>query len=196
MRTSTLADALQFPRMHYHQVPWELTANEPISIRAELAWRITRGRPDVTVAIIDSGFVLSRLLPEANVDLRSSARRHDHSTESGDHGSLVAELLCGSRRSYPGVAPQCHYLLIELPIDCTEAEECAAFDLALENSAGIVCCSWGFNESFTRRQIPDVVGHAITRLAQTSRHGNGALVLFAAPNNRSNDQDAYLSHSS
>ncbi len=178
-----------------HQVPWELSSNALISIRAEEAWRITRGSPGVTIAIIDESFDTSWLAPGALIDTVSAC--NEHRSLSSVHGTLLAGLISGTRVGYPGVAPSCRLLGIELPSYCSDYEEAKAFDLALSANAAVVCCGWGprFQGVNIERPVPPNVAFSIARLARTSRNGLGAIVFFAVGSTSSNVQfDGYVSH--
>jgi hypothetical protein len=107
------------------KVPWELGSGAGLSIRAEEAWKTTRGSPNVTIAIIDEGFDVQRLPHGSEVEVLSASKCTASSPRlsKADHGACLSELIAGSRKGYPGVAPQCRLLLIELPSFCTEAEE-------------------------------------------------------------------------
>ena len=112
------------PLNHCSSVPWELSSDAPISIRAEGAWKVTRGSKDVTVFIIDTGFEPAGIPPNVCFEIQ---RVFDGSIDPGEecdrHGALVAQLLCGSRSGYPGVAPHCRYMFMDLPLCCSETEE-------------------------------------------------------------------------
>ena len=124
------------------QVPWELASSSYISIRAGGAWKISCGSPSVTIAIIDEGFDIRKLPPSSEVKVLSASKCAAPSTRfSSAHGALLSELIAGNGQGYPGVAPKCRLLLIELPSFCTDAEEAYAFDLAFQFNAAAVCCA-------------------------------------------------------
>lgn len=180
-------------------IPWELSSDAPISIRAEGAWSVTRGSKEVTIAIIDSGFDLRDIPQGVCFEMRSAVDgdRHDNINE-GRHGTLIAQLLCGSHSGYPGVAPRCRFVFIDLPLRCSEAEEKRAFELAIECNASVVCCAWGsrLNSTGKEESPSPAVKDEIQRLAEENRSGRGALVLFAARNSREEVlRDTYLDHS-
>ena len=160
-------------------IPWELSLDAPVSIRAEGAWRVTRGSPTVIVAIIDEGFDTSQLRNGAQVDV---VRVTSSPPRSTGHGTAMAGLIVGTRAGYPGVAPECRILAIELPAICRAEEEATAFDIAFERNAAVVCCAWGSPASLSKSELPEVVRAALEQLRYSSRHGLGAIVCFAAPN--------------
>jgi hypothetical protein len=159
-----------------NRVPWELSLHAPISIRAEGAWRVTRGSPDVTVAIIDDGFDLSQLKVGTVAHLAQVPGCKWPAASSG-HGTALAGLIGGTRDGYPGVAPGCRLLLIALPTICSPSEQAAAFHIARNAGAAVVCCAWGMPHAPTT-----ALQEAISRLSHEGRNGRGALVLCAAPN--------------
>jgi hypothetical protein len=177
-------------------VPWELSLWARVSIRAEAAWRITKGSPDVLVAIIDDGFDSSALLPTARFDVVHVRKSFVPGVERRGHGTCITQLILGSRCGYPGVAPECRVLGISLPYWRAAEEEAAAFRLALEADASIVCCAWGptYSGPSISRAIPGSVSRALVDLA-ASRDGLGAVALIAAGNVGADARlDCYVSH--
>lgn len=167
------------------RVPWELSLEAPVSIRAEGAWRVTRGSAEIIVAIIDEGFCLSHLR-STTAAYMAQVRASKRMAEPG-HGTALAGLIAGTRAGYPGVAPGCRLLLIDLPAICTPHEEAAALHIAHSAGAAVVCCAWGMPGAPT----PEVQ-EAVWRLSHESRSGRGGLLLFAAPN-RNSQSDAWTS---
>jgi len=181
------------------RIPWELRSGFGLSIRAEDAWKITRGSPDVAIAIIDEGFDVRSLRLGSKIEVQSASRCTSSPTRfsSTTHGARLSELIAGSRKGYPGVAPQCRLLLIELPSYCTEAEEAYAFDLALQFNAAAVCCAWGppYRGQNVSRPIPAPVATSVERLSREARGGLGCMVFFAAGNHGCDvGLDGYASH--
>jgi len=181
------------------QVPWELASGSGISIRAEDAWKISRGSHNVTIAVIDEGFDVRRLPPGSEVEVLSASKRRASLTgfSNAAHGARLSELIAGSKQGYPGVAPGCRLLLIELASFCTEAEEAWAFDLAFQFDAAAVCCAWGpaYRGPNASRPMPASVSASIERLAREGRGGIGAMVFFAAGNQGCDvELDGYASH--
>jgi hypothetical protein len=177
------------------EVPWELSSSAPVSIRAEEAWQITRGSPEVTIAIIDEGFDKSWLPQGAYFETVSVGVERDG--PRCFHGTMLAGLIAGTRMGYPGVAPRCRLLGIELPSYCTDHEEATAFDLALDANAAVVCCGWGppFRGANVERKIPPCVASSLERLRYCSRGGLGALTFFAVGNSGGDvTLDGYASH--
>jgi hypothetical protein len=181
------------------QVPWELASGSGISIRAEDAWKISRGSHNVTIAIIDEGFDVRRLPPGSEVEVLSASKCAASLTgfSNAPHGARLSELIVGSKEGYPGVAPGCRLLLIELPSFCTETEEAYAFDLAFQFDAAAVCCAWGpaYRGPNASRPMPASVSASIARLTREGRGGTGAMVFFAAGNQGCDiGFDGYASH--
>ena len=182
---------------HTDALPWELSSDSQFSINAEEAWRVSKGSSEVTVAIIDDGFDTSRLPENARFELLHVRNRSTISRKTITHGSHLAELIIGNREGYPGVAPECNLLMIDLPSVCTETEEALAFDIALNKNAAVVCCAWGEPSCQLSPSIPKKVANSIDELVKNSRNGLGAVVLFAVGNNNSNVRnDVYASYPS
>jgi hypothetical protein len=162
-------------------LPWELATTSPVSVNAQEAWRVTRGSRAVTVAVIDSDFDLAALSSQAQVRLIriGSSQPARHKRQAG-HGTRVTQLIAGSRCGYPGVAPGCDLLLIELDLECTAADEAAAFDTAFRASAAIVCSAWSSrceSGSKCHPSLPTIISNALDHLSTDSRNGRGAVVF-------------------
>ncbi len=85
-----------------HSTPWEISAHSMVSVRAEEAWVVTRGSPNVTVVIIDDSFDRNRLPQTADVvSVRPNRTPGNPRAEFSSHGTLLAELIFGAPGQYP-----------------------------------------------------------------------------------------------
>lgn len=151
------------------------------------AWRITRGSPRVTIAIIDDGVDLLHpdLAPNAVGPGRDFTAAHyggdAHPKRDADrHGTAVAGLAVARDNDgigIAGVCPSCSLLAIRAPRDASEATA-AAFRYALEAGADVIVNSWGYSQAADG----DAVVEAIDQAAARGRGGRGAVVVFGVTN--------------
>src|SRR5687768_17068814 len=99
-------------------VPWEPSTTARVSVNAEGAWRSTVGSREVTIAVIDAGFDVHSLLRSVDVTVTKVRPGSIYCGSDPSHGTRVAQLISGARGFYPGVAPRCRLLLIDLPQYC------------------------------------------------------------------------------
>ncbi len=177
-------------------------------IDAPEAWDITKGSPNVIVAIIDEGVSSNHPdLPNSRqVRLNGSnfAYQYDGtnnqndpsptaSTTSGNnHGNSCAGLVGATQdnnEGISGVAPLCKIMPIKIPFGSVPANVYAdAINFAVTNNADILSNSWGYGSSNPNLQpvIVSAINNAIS---------NDKLVVFAAGNtaNRVNGNNGYVS---
>lgn len=158
-------------------------------IKADSAWNVTAGRPDVIIAVFDDGFDI------AHTDYPASTQYHmnkdfvrntttptpaDNDPEDPDnHGTSVFGLIGaphGNGRGVAGVAPGCKFMLLRNPIEMDEASTADAIRYAAQNGAHIMSNSWGYTNPSS------VVTSAIAWAVQYGRGGKGTLVMFASGN--------------
>lgn len=174
-------------------------------IRVERAWDITRGDPNLIVAILDDGVDM------AHEDFATPGKLvngwdfvgNDNDPQPGSgghHGTACAGLVAANGNNgigVSGVAPNCRIMPVRmLGPDHTVEREAAAISHAKNNGADIISNSWGPKDGLGKPQpCPDVVSEAIHDAADKGRGGKGCVIVWAAGNgNESVDLDGYASH--
>lgn len=177
-------------------------------IDAPEAWDITKGSPNVIVAIIDEGVSSNHPdLPNSRqVRLNGSnfAYQYDGTNNQNDpsptsstttgnnHGNSCAGLVGATQdnnEGISGVAPLCKIMPIKIPFGSVPASVYAdAINFAVTNNADILSNSWGYGSSNPNLQpvIVSAINNAIS---------NNKLVVFAAGNtaNRVSGNNGYVS---
>lgn len=171
------------PTDPYFNLQWNLTGRNGINITP--AWNITKGSPDITLAIYDSGV--------ANTGGEFTGRFTDFYigkdlTISNTHGTQVASVAAAAHNdSYvAGIAPKVKIMSINRTL--LSAEEYAnSFIDAYQNGADIINCSWG---GYTQDAVQIILEEACKEAIKSGRDGKGCVVVFAAGNN-DHDSVAY-----
>jgi subtilisin family serine protease len=99
---------------------WNLAAT-----RAGGAWAITRGEPEVVIAVIDSGIDVDHpafsacLLPRGEADWNFESLGERAPSDHLGHGTFVAALVAGHEPAYGelGLAPGCKILPLKIPLN-------------------------------------------------------------------------------
>ena len=165
--------------------PW---AHAKIGVAA--AWKITKGRPDVRVAVLDEGVDTSHpALRAAVVGAKDFIGGNgDSAMPDGDdaHGTACAGIVVSRDKVVRGVAPNCSLLAGRIAMgdgtpngwvfdDYATAD---AVDWAWRNGAAVISNSWGGG-------LPsDAISRAFGRARTQGRDGKGALVVIAAGNSQ------------
>ncbi|MDE6265645.1 MAG: S8 family serine peptidase [Paramuribaculum sp.] len=167
------------PSDPYFSQQWNLTGEYGINILP--AWAISKGSPDITLAIYDTGVV--------NISDEFTGRftqfYYDNNlTISNPHGTQVAAVAAASHNmSYiAGVAPNARLMNLNWTYGgyTRSAEEIAeGFILSYKNGADIINCSWGASAPI-QNQI--LVEEACKEAIILGRNGKGCIVVFAAGN--------------
>jgi len=170
--------------MNHHSLARDADINAPE------AWAITRGHPDVVVAVMDDGFDLGHpvfkdtRLHQITPDF--SGNDNQPTPESGDyHGTPVASIAIGSHTggAMRGIAPLCTFL----PVRIGFGSHFPSFRLlnAFENVsrlADVVNCSFGF-EPFPAQILAKGFMEDLSHIATSGgRKGNGLAIVFSAGN--------------
>lgn len=196
---SGLADYAQ-PNFIKVQQRRAFTPNDPFfpqqwhlpRVSAEDAWDITRGDPNVIVAILDdsvdidheefasAGKIVALFdFLQGDADPRPASSNDFHGTPVA--GVAVADGNNGVGVS--GMAPNCRLMPIRLvgaaQSDVTEAN---AFRHAVDNGAHIISNSWGPPDNGGPGPLPAIVGAAFDHALNVGRGGLGCVILFAAGN--------------
>lgn len=175
-------------------------------IDAEEAWDLTRGDPNVVVAVLDGGFEITHPDLQSNILVNPIERNgsigvdddsngyvddvngwnfynnSDRLNEGGDsprHGQAVAGLVAGEENSagVVGVCPRCRILLIVNNFDINDLAN--AFYYARDRGADIITNSWG--RTGTKYEQPALV-QALADTANGTRGALGTAIFFASGN--------------
>lgn len=178
-------------------------AGEDVGIRG--AWRITRGSPDVVVAVLDDGVDIEHanlrrsiarnpdaddpdrvgrdfFVPETNPDHfnprpKRFALPYDELDRNDIHGTPCAGVVAAAGRDAWGAAPRCRLL----PVKIFHAREMAADERVADairyaaTRASVLSCSW------VGPQSPDIAA-AVADAGRLARGGLGAPVVCATGN--------------
>ncbi len=192
------------PSSHIFDYQWHLQnhglggGTTRVDIRAPEAWDITKGHPNVRIAVIDDAFDLSsesfspsQVISPLNIHTGGS----DVSPAGGEwHGTSVLGLTSSAHGEFGccGIAPDCPFIPIKLDPLVDDDAEARAFDHAVNTGALVINCSWGPYDNYSQEvwQIP-----RLTELAIENAYRNGVAVVFAAGNGSENMKtDQYASH--
>ncbi|MBV9470982.1 MAG: S8 family serine peptidase, partial [Abitibacteriaceae bacterium] len=180
-------------------------------IKAEKAWDITRGDPNLIIADIDTGIdvdhedLQANMLPGFDAIERDGDPRPKDVFETEDHGTVTAGLLGAVGNNgigVTGVAPNCKILPIRLIVfGQTEQDTADAFRFAADSGAAVINNSWGPSNLLNGFvPIPDAIKRAIDYAVTKGRGGLGCVVVFAAaedalfPGGGNADLDGYASY--
>ncbi|MDE5870310.1 MAG: S8 family serine peptidase, partial [Muribaculaceae bacterium] len=99
---------------------WHLKA-----VKAEEGWKITRGSPDIKVAVVDDGIQASHpIFKDRIVDAYNVFTQNNHLSNGEGHGTHTAGLAVGSldymNKGAAGIAPDCRLI----PIQVIDNGEC------------------------------------------------------------------------
>ncbi|HVH46283.1 MAG TPA: S8 family serine peptidase, partial [Labilithrix sp.] len=168
-------------------------------IRAFEAWKVTRGKPSIRVAVLDDG------IDVAHDELHEKVvAQHDFETDEADgrpktsderHGTACAGVAVARGLRASGSAPGCALIAIRTPLHLGVDDEARMFKFAADSGADIITCSWGPPDNRGAFPLVDNVAAAITYCATQGRKGLGIPIFFAAGNgNESVSDDGYASN--
>ena len=171
------------------------TANADIN--APEAWEITKGSPDIIVAVLDEGVTSNHPdLPDARqIRLNGSnfgtGNPNDPSPSGNDnHGNACAGVIAATmdnNQGITGIAPNCKIMPIRKDSTSSQDDIADAFYLAMDNGAHIISNSWTY-----RFQNPNFFP-AVRAAIDTVLHHN-IVVVFSAGNtaNHANNNNGYV----
>lgn len=163
-------------------------------INALEAWSITKGTPNVKVAVIDEGVTSN------HPDLPNS-RQHRYMGSNfaaifdgtdaddpspvgnGNHGNACAGIIAASHNEegIAGIAPECMIMPIRVPFGSYPSNIYAdAIEFAVDNGADVISNSWGYSSS--NPNLFPVIVNMIRYATTQGRNGKGCIVTFSAGN--------------
>ena len=183
----------------------QIDANSWLDINAPEAWTITKGDPDIVIAIIDSGidgnepwdsnphedFALGQVLQGYSTSANCTSNTYGRPCDENSHGQQVAGIIGAQHNEIGvrGIAPDCKILPINFfpmpdytpfpPFD--NASIIFVLDWAW-NRADIVSNSWVMSYYDPDYYDPGIV-EVIDQGAENGRDGKGTVFCFAAGNN-------------
>lgn len=209
IRQSVPNDTL-FGDQWHHQNTGQGGGTVDADIDTPLAWDITRGNPNLVIAVLDNGFDVSHpdLIPNLfinpgeiagdNIDNDGNGLIDDINgwdftdnngvLTGGSHGTSVAGCVGargGNMLGVTGTAQRCRLLLVRIPMNAgDDFIDGMAFDYARVMGASVITNSWGYPVGVAT--TPTVI-QAINDAATLGRGGLGAVVFFAMNNPNVND---------
>jgi len=175
-----------------------------IDINALEAWNITKGNPNIKVAIMDDGLELHEDL--SNVISGFNPKTAGNATPEYDdayHGQACAGLIAADHNDIGmrGVAPDVSIAGINIFSNgITVAQIAEGFLWARDNDIDIISNSWGFLQADSLGQfinpvcnqdLHPVVTDAINEAAVNGRSGKGCIIVFSSGNSYSSSADEY-----
>lgn len=159
-------------------------------VDAPEAWAVTRGSPDVIIAVLDDGVQtdhpdLAANIRHAGRDFTVASSAVDGNPKSGGdiHGTAVAGIAAArgdNALGISGICPACTILPIRV-FRSSNLGTAAAFRYAVEQGADVIVNSWGYTREPTFA-ADDAVADAIEQAATEGRRGRGAIVVFGVTN--------------
>ncbi|MBN1999207.1 S8 family serine peptidase, partial [candidate division KSB1 bacterium] len=160
-------------------------------IDAPEAWEISRGSPDIVIAIMDMGVDLQH--PDLQENLVVGFDTYDNDNDPSpdrheSHGTCCAGLAAAvtdNNIGIAGVAPECNIMPVRIgttvsendpSIIATNAQIANGIDRAWQNGADILSHSWGGGSPSS------TITAAIERAKTQGRDGKGCVILFASGN--------------
>ena len=173
---------------------WPLENTEGSGIFAEDAWTISKGSPDIKIAVLDDGVELTHRDLHANLlpgfdAVTDNVPGDNGSPKFGDkHGTNCSGIIAAldNNQGITGVAPHCKIIPIRICYDrYSNISSTVVYDkwiiealkYAQRAGADIINCSWGNNE-----QHDIELTNKINELATQGRRGLGCIIVAASGN--------------
>ncbi len=178
-------------------------------VDAPAAWDVTRGDPNLIIAIVDTGVELTHPDLVANLVPGTDVLDNDNNPQATDylfglftenHSTSVHGISGGPGNNgvgTTGIAQNCKLMPIRflsefILVQPTVQDEADAFNYARAHGAAIVNNSWGPGGAAA---LPASTKAAIDDCAANGRGGLGTLIFFAAGNESASiDQNGYASY--
>jgi subtilisin family serine protease len=197
LKSGTIPTDPYFHRQYYlHNTGQTLNHGHTGMVDADIdapeAWDITKGSPNIVIAVIDDGVVSNHpdlpnsrqiRLNAANIGARTDFTDSNDVSPIGNdnHGSACAGIIAASHNNegVAGVAPNCKIMPIRIDFQLngsSDTDIADAIKFATDNGADILLCSWSHQ---TSANIKTALEDASIR----GRNGKGIVIAFAAGNN-------------
>jgi Subtilase family/Secretion system C-terminal sorting domain len=155
-------------------------------IRIEQAWQITKGDPNIKIAVLDNGVQLNH--PDLQANLLPGFDAIGGGTAGGatgaaSHGTNCAGIIgaiADNNIGIAGIAPNCKILPVRISEgnNINIAAATAGLNWAVDNGASVISNSWGG----IRELASDLFEIAVNRATTIGRGGKGCLLFFATGN--------------
>lgn len=163
-------------------------------INAPEAWDITKGSPNIVIAVFDEGVSSNHPdLPNSrqvrlNGSNFGSGNPNDPSpTGDSNHGNACAGVIAATmdnNEGIAGIAPHCKIMPLRWDATSTADDMANAIYFAIENGANVISCSWGYKNSGSSPNLHPSITAAIDSAIQ-----QGVNVVFATGNTASHVDD-------
>ena len=151
------------------------------------AWAVTKGSPDIRVAVLDEGVDTKHpsLKPAVVAERDFIGNNGNSAMPSGDdaHGTACAGIVLSRDKDFPGIAPGCSLIAARIAMgdgndgwiieDFSTAD---AIDWCWREGAAVLSNSWGGGAP------SDAISRAFARARTQGRGGLGSVVCIAAGN--------------
>lgn len=164
-------------------------------VKARDAWSITKGDPNITIAIIDLGFdIFHEALNITNkivhpINLTIDPPDHSLARSYYLHGTACAGIATASQNNLgiSGIAPDCQLMPIKVSSDIIANQNILseAMYYAVDHQADIISCSLGPNNSPWPMQ--PVLREAIDYATTKGRNGRGCIIFWSTGNRKYKD---------
>lgn len=158
-------------------------------VAARAAWTITRGDPEIRVAVLDEGVDTKHsYLAPAVVDEKDFVDGNRHARPDNDdaHGTACAGIVVSRGSKVTGLAPACSLVAVRI----AKGDGRAGWIFDDFNTADAVDWSWRraaadvLSNSWGGGPPVDVITGAFRRARNKGRDGKGAVVVIAAGNDQ------------
>lgn len=145
-------------------------------VKAEAAWGITCGEPNVVVALIDSGVDLKHkelkdaLLTAQGYDFDADDPKPGH--EGDPHGTACAGIIVAQGYQVTGIAPHCRVIPFRATIGTFDKYK-EVMEQVAQRNPHVISCSWHLSENDPLEEITE-------KVATQGRGGKGIPIFCAA----------------
>ncbi|MBT33887.1 MAG: peptidase S8, partial [Thalassobius sp.] len=170
-------------------------------VKAEGAWKYTKGNRSVKVCIIDKGFNLSHpdlMASDKIVAAKEFGASISKFKKDISHGTACSLLAVAEEngKGMVGLAPNCSLMPLTMPTWLSDNVYIEMFQYAMDNYADVISCSW--STSAWNFPLSTKLKALLHKVAIEGRRNNkGCIILFAAGNeNRpiNGNKDGHISY--